>query len=331
MKNYSFTIFIPVLNGAKTIKKTILSVFNQTYSNYKIVIQDNASSDNTIKIVDSFKSSKIEIFKNKTSLGYNGNLNAGIKNCHNDIVLLLAADDILSKNALSLYNKAFNISEDIGAVTRPYFWFQKNINSPIRAKKQLNPNQDTIVKINDDFSKLKLVFSTLDQLSGLAMKLEYIDIPFGKEDWISHAYPFISIFTKHSIVFLKDYTVAVYIGSSGTRSNIYYKSPLVYWVNMLNLTITNSKQQSIKNKLIKDFVATNYIGLLQIKNFDSPYRLYREIYFLLKYRPKNIFSLKFWIFVIFVVFTPKFISKNLTDWAKENINSKLIGSISFLK
>lgn len=331
MKQYSFTIFIPVYNGEKTIKKTLLSVFNQTYSNFKIIIQDNCSTDNTIDVINSINSSKIKIFKNKTNLGYNGNLNAGIKNCYGDIVLLLAADDILSKNALFLYNRAFNISEDIGAVTRPYFWFQKNINIPIRAKKQLNPNKDTIVKIDDDFSKVKIVFSTLDQLSGLAMKLKYIDIPFGKEEWISHAYPFISIFTKHPIVFLKDYTVAVYIGSSGTRSNIYYKSPLVYWVNMLNLTIINPKQQAIKNKLIKDFVATNYIGLLQIKNFDNSYRLYREIYFLLKYRPKNIFSFKFWIFIIFVVFTPKFISKNLSDWAKENINSKFIKNISFLK
>ena len=130
MKKYSFTIFIPVRNGAKTIKKTLLSVFKQTYSNFEIVIQDNASSDNTIKIINSFNNSKIKIFKNESNLGYNGNLNAGIKNCHNDIVLMLAADDILSKNALSLYNIAFNISEDIGAVTRPYFWFQKNINIP---------------------------------------------------------------------------------------------------------------------------------------------------------------------------------------------------------
>ncbi|MFA6185079.1 MAG: glycosyltransferase family A protein [Candidatus Shapirobacteria bacterium] len=331
MKKYSFTIFIPVYNGAKTIKKTLLSVFSQDYSNFKVIIQDNNSTDNTIDVVKSFNHSKIKIFKNKTSLGYNGNLNAGIKNCHDDIVLLLAADDILSKNALSLYNKAFNLSKNIGAVTRPYFWFEKDIDIPVRTKKQLNSKKDTIVKITDNPKKVIRVFETLDQLSGLAMKLKYIDILFGKEDWISHAYPFVSIFTKHPIVYLKDYTTAVYIGSSATRSNIYQKSPISCWINMLNLTITRSNQQIIKKKIIKDFIATNYIGILQIKNYGSCLSLYREIYFLLKYRPINILNFKFWLFTLFTVFTPKFISKNLTDWIKEKINSKLINQISFPK
>lgn len=331
MKQYSFTIFIPVYNGAKTIKKTIISVLNQDYSNYKIVIQDNASIDNTIKIINSFKSSKIKIFRNKTNLGYRGNLRAGIKNYQGDIVLLLASDDILSKNALSLYNKAFNLLPNIGAVTRPYFWFDKDINIPVRAKKQLDPNKDTIVNINDDFSKIKMVFSTLDQLSGLAMKIKYMDITFGEEEWTSHAYPFISIFTKYPIVFLKDYILAVYIGSSLTRSNIYQKSPIVCWINTLNSTIINPKQQLIKNKIIKDFIAINYIGLLQIKNYGSFYYLYREIYSLIKYRPMNIINPKFWLFTVFVIFTPKFISKKLTDIVKEKINSKFVKPIYFSK
>lgn len=329
MKKYSFSVLIPVYNGSKTIKQTIISVLNQNYSNFKIIIQDNVSTDNTLNIINSFNNPKIKIFKNKTNLGYNGNLNAGIKNCREEIVLLLAADDILSKNALSLYNKAFNLSSKIGAVTRPYFWFEKDIKTPIRIKKQLNSKKDTTVNFNDDLKKNIRVLESLDQLSGLAMKIKFIDIPFGKEDWISHAYPFISIFTKHPIVYLKDYTIAVYIGSSATRSNIYQKSPIVNWVNMLNITITKPNQQIIKKKLIKDFIATNYIGLLQIKNYGNYLSLYREIYFLLKYRPVNIFNPKFWLFTTFVIFTPKFISKNLTDWVKEKINSKLIGQIYF--
>ena len=50
--NNKVDIIIPAYNSQKTISKTIKSVFRQTYKNWKIIIIDDASTDDTKKILD---------------------------------------------------------------------------------------------------------------------------------------------------------------------------------------------------------------------------------------------------------------------------------------
>ena len=47
-------IGLPVYNGAKTIEKAINSVVAQTFQNFKLVISDNASNDETAIICKKF-------------------------------------------------------------------------------------------------------------------------------------------------------------------------------------------------------------------------------------------------------------------------------------
>ncbi len=329
MKNYFFTIFMPCYNASKTIEDTLNSIFHQTYQNFEIVIQDNHSTDNTLKIISKYNSPKIKLYKNKRNIGYIGSLQTGIKKCKGEIHFLIASDDILSSHALELFNQAFNLQPNIGAVTRPYFWFNQSYKLPIRQKKILNPTKNEIVNITDDINKVICVFNTLDQLSGLAYKSNLVKINFGREKWIPHAYPFLSIFSKYPIVFVKDHILAVRTTYSATKTNCYQKSPILYWVNLINLAIKGKHLTRIKNEIIQKFVAKNYIGLVQIKNYGSTKSLYKEIYYLIKLRPLNLLNLKFWLYILLVIFTPKKLLSFFTEYYKDNILVKLLPKIKF--
>ena len=65
----------------------------------------------------------------------------------------------------------------------------------------------------------------LGQMSGLAFRIKYLKDSFfnTENDWIAHGYPFMHIFKKYPIVFLKNYQVAVRIGSNVIRQ----KGPLL--------------------------------------------------------------------------------------------------------
>jgi len=50
LKN-TIDILLPTYNGEKFIKEQIESVLNQSYENWRLLVRDDGSSDNTIEIV----------------------------------------------------------------------------------------------------------------------------------------------------------------------------------------------------------------------------------------------------------------------------------------
>ena len=330
MYGLKFSILIPSYNVAGVIGNTLRSILSQSFTNYEIIIQDDGSQDGTGKVIKSFKDKRIKYFKNEKNLGYSRTLEILRKKATGDIIYLVG-DDILRIDALLNTYKAFMNDENIGAVTRPYYWFDKNINIAIRAKKQLNPHKDEVIKITDGSDRVIEVLKTLDQLSGLAYRVKYMDRPFHPDCFPCHIYPFVSIFKKHPVVFLKDYSIAVRIGYSQTRriSSIYEKSPMQSWIEMFDNVFSEPKFQKIKNKCIKDFVAVNYVGLVQIRNFAKYKYFLREIFYLIKYRWQNIFSLRFWFFSLGCIAAPPFFLIPLVDWYKNKVNSKKLKHIKF--
>jgi len=329
--NLKFSICLPAYNGESVIGETIRSILSQSFRNFELIIVDDASRDDTEKVVKSFKDKRINFFKNPKNLGYSGNLEKCRQKAKGDIIYLMGQDDILAKDALLNTYRAFLISSDIGAVTRPYFWFDKEITTPVRAKEQMNAQQDEIVTINDDYSRILKMFKTLDQLSGLAYRRKFMDLSFHRDIFTSHVYPFASIFKQHPVVFLKDYNIAVRMASSQTRtvSWIYDKSPIQSWVDMFNSVFNGKKYQKLRNYFIKNFVATNYVGLVQIRNYARYQYLIREIFLLLKYRWQNIYNLGFWFFSLGCLIMPPSLLIPLVAWYKNNIYALKLRGIKF--
>jgi glycosyltransferase involved in cell wall biosynthesis len=331
MNDLKFSILIPTYKGANIIGETLRSILSQSFTNYEIIIQEDASGDNIEEVIKNFNDPRIKFFRNEKNLSYAVNMEAGRKNCTGDILYLMGQDDILGKDALLNTYNAFKLSDDIGAVTRPYYWFDKEIEIPVRAKDQLNPKKNETVRIVDNSARIVEVFKTLDQLSGLAYRVKYMDRGFHPDCFPCHIYPFASIFKKHPIVFLKDYNIAVRISSSQTRSisSIYEKSPIQSWVEMFENVFTEKEFDKIKIHCIKNFVAVNYVGLVQLRNYARYRNFLREIYFLLKYRWQNIFSPQFWFFSLGCIITPPFLLIPMVDWWKNKVYSKRLKDIKF--
>ena len=98
------SICIPTYNGAKYVEETIECAINQTYRNIEIIITDDQSTDNTIKICNSFalKDDRIKVFQNKKNLGLLGNwcevINRTSK--ESDWIKFLFQDDLMDKTTV---------------------------------------------------------------------------------------------------------------------------------------------------------------------------------------------------------------------------------------
>ena len=320
MKKPHFSIVIPVYNGAKTIGETIGSILSQSFTDFELIVQDNDSDDDTARIVSAYSDPRVKYYKNSSNLGYSQNLREGKKNCLGDILFLMAADDILLEDALDNTHSAFRLDENIGAVTRPYYWYTKDVGKPVRETPRFSTGQNEVVSIDDKFSRVSLILNNeiLGQLSGLAVRMKFVDTDYSDDPWVSHGYPLASIFKKHPVVFLKDDSIAVRIGMNETRkSSTYDCSPMKSWVDLFEKIYHEPKFEEIKSKCIREIVAVNYIGLVQIKNFGEYSSLLKEIFYLIRYRWTNIFSLSYWFFSLGTLVVPSSVLLPMVDWYKE--------------
>ena len=68
-KKPKVSILLNCYNEERFIKRSIKSVVNQTFKNWELVVWDDASTDNTVKIIKQFKDKRIKLFRNKKNLG----------------------------------------------------------------------------------------------------------------------------------------------------------------------------------------------------------------------------------------------------------------------
>ncbi len=90
------TVVMPVRNADKTLSKSIESVLSQSYKNFEFFILDDASTDNSSKIIYeySIKDSRIKLFKNKDNLGLTKSLNLLISEANNKYIARQDSDDL---------------------------------------------------------------------------------------------------------------------------------------------------------------------------------------------------------------------------------------------
>lgn len=117
MSNPLVSICIPTYNREKYLKHTIESALKQIYSNIEIIVSDNASDDNTVNLVKSFKDKRIHLIVQKKNIGMVPNWNACIKKARGEYIKFVASDDLIDPNAVSQLVKPINKDSSISIVT----------------------------------------------------------------------------------------------------------------------------------------------------------------------------------------------------------------------
>jgi glycosyltransferase involved in cell wall biosynthesis len=142
-------IFIPTYNAQEFIERTIVSATTQT-KKVDIVVIDNCSTDDTIKIAQKYD---VEIIKNSSNLGRIGNWNRCIEVAQERETLffkLLFAGDVLKSNAFEEYEKVFQ-NQNIGLITSKYEIIEKDgtktINQTIEQEKRFTSNESLVLNL----------------------------------------------------------------------------------------------------------------------------------------------------------------------------------------
>ena len=88
------SVLMPVYNGDQFLDKSIKSVLNQTFNNFEYIIINDGSTDDSLKIIESYEDSRIKIINFSKNMGITAALNNGLNVAKGDYIARQDQDDI---------------------------------------------------------------------------------------------------------------------------------------------------------------------------------------------------------------------------------------------
>jgi len=101
----SLSVLIPNFNYARYIGETIESVLSQAGTDIEVVVNDNASTDDSVEVVRGINDSRIRLGINSCNVGFSANLERVASLARGRRMLLLSSDDRMLPDALAAYDR----------------------------------------------------------------------------------------------------------------------------------------------------------------------------------------------------------------------------------
>lgn len=210
------SVIMPVYNAGEFLVEAIESILGQTYKNFELIIVNDASTDNSLKIISSYKKrflKKIKVIDLKKNLNRGGDVcaNLGFAKTRGEFIARMDADDVAVATRLEkqvnfllkhpkyalVGSNAFVINKE-GEITgekivpslhkdilKEFFVFNPLIHPTVMIRKSALPKEKELYEIkydanNDYLTFFKLITSGL-KFANLKQKLIFYRV-HGKND-----------------------------------------------------------------------------------------------------------------------------------------------------
>lgn len=121
---------MPAYNAEKYIRQSILSVINQSYSNWELIIVNDGSTDSTVEIINEMaaEDSRIHLHSFEKNKGACGALNKALDLATGEYLCWLSADDIYLKGMFSSSIKYLDKHKNLQGVFSKHYFIDENGN-----------------------------------------------------------------------------------------------------------------------------------------------------------------------------------------------------------
>ncbi|MEP2024103.1 MAG: glycosyltransferase family 2 protein [Reichenbachiella sp.] len=241
------SVIMPAYQAAPYITQAINSILNQTHENIEVLIADDGSKDQTLKIIDSFKDKRIKTFHNSINLGYLRTCNRLFDQCTGDYITFQDSDDWSELTRIEKQLDAFQKDPDLGLCgtivsvvdTRGRF---------IRKNRKTELHEDIVskIEINNQFGGATMMYTKeiLNDIGGYHVFFDRI----ASEDY-DLAYRIIEKYKGYNI-----------------QESLYY-----YRQVENSITKTADVNKILSAKAVHYFAEIRKKGLTYDLNDDSPY------------------------------------------------------------
>lgn len=130
------SILIPMYNAQRYLSKTLESIFNQTYKNIEVIIVDDGSSDQSLKIAKRYEQTNLKVLFQRNA-GACIARNRAFEESTGEYIQYLDADDLLSHNKIEDQIQLLNNSDAGAMASCSWFRFTHEDHLKTHFKKRL--------------------------------------------------------------------------------------------------------------------------------------------------------------------------------------------------
>lgn len=297
-KDPTITVLMPVYNVEPFIKEAIESVLNQSYSDFELLIIDDASTDDTVNRITAFSDSRIKLIKKPKNLGLIDSLNLGIKLAKGQYIARMDGDDISTPDR---FQKQLDVLLNNPEIKACGCWLQRFGNhGKIIKHKEFHEEILTELLMQCSMSLGSVMFEkkAFENYSFDENKKHVEDYDFwSRVSWISKLYNIQEVlyhYRSHDTQVTKlyydiqrkgDVDIKLFLFKKLNYDNEVFTDDLIakmLWItqkismNDLALFFKWIKQLSLKNKKLKIYSQKELIDVLQIIKRRLVFELYFE-------------------------------------------------------
>ena len=222
MRDGKVSVIIPTYNREKSIRKSVESVLNQTYSDLEVIVVDDCSTDNTKAVIESIKDERVRYLFLPENVGPAKARNEGVKAAACKWIAFHDSDDCWIPQKLEKQMKYLDENRDCLMVYCGYkSIYEEGLTSSTPDR------SDELPLMGDIFIPL-LLRNTIGAPTVVIDKEKFLELGGFDETWkCLEDWEFAVRFSKdNKIGFVDEDLVEVSIGFDGVSSNIgeYFKS-----------------------------------------------------------------------------------------------------------
>lgn len=163
------SVITAVYNAERFIGETLQSILNQTYADFEVLVMDDASEDNSEKIIRQYmkNDSRIRYYKNERNAGIAKTKNKGLDLAAGQYICILDHDDIALPDKLRVSAEYLDAHEDIQVVGGNFIY--------INEKGERINKVPSAMLFNPEYIRAYLMFNNALANGAAMFRKEFVD------------------------------------------------------------------------------------------------------------------------------------------------------------
>lgn len=120
------SVIMSVYNGERYLREAIESVLNQSFTDFEFIIVNDASTDSSLEIIQSYDDERIKVIDNETNIGLTKSLNKAVKQARGEYIARQDADDISLPNRLEEQLRYFEQHPEVALLGTSIYIIDEN-------------------------------------------------------------------------------------------------------------------------------------------------------------------------------------------------------------